>query len=284
MMITMLFIENRLENKIIEKLGNGSIPSPELISIISKEEKVTEQGVYKALTFLLTNEIATKSKKLVSLNTLWIEGLKDFAHQVSENYNTSDFDNFLLLEDNERLIYQFKDTTKLDIHWMHIVLMMLKRFEDKPFVLYNPHCWFMIDRPKTESTFFTWIRTHKKLTFFLIGGNSKLDKAVKKQIESEYVKIELDNEDRFPKDKYVAIIGEYIIYSSYGAMFNKKIDTFFNSHTVLNSETINTFKNTLLKNEGVKIVIERNKEKAIKLTMQITKNHYVPLDVKGRMF
>lgn len=279
----MIFIENRLENKIIEKLSKGSLLSPDLIYTIAKDNKVTEQGVYKALSFLIENEIVTKSNKLVSLNTFWIEQLKDFTDTVSETYSTNDFNNFLLLSEGEKLSYSFRDTTKLDIHWMHIVLMMLKRFSNKPFVIFNPHCWFMIERPHTESAFFDWIHKNKKMMFFLIGGNTKLDKIVKKQIESKNIKIELDDENRFPKDKYVAIVGEYIIYTSYGSAFNKNIDTFFDSHTEISVDTINNFKKSLDKNAVSKIVIERNRLKAIKLSKQITKNHYVPLEVKGEL-
>ena len=279
----MIFIENRLENKIIEKLSKGSIFSPDLISAIAKENKVTEQGVYKALSFLIGNEIVTKSNKLLSLNTFWIERLKDFTNQVSETYNTSDFENFLMLDDKEKLTYNFKDTTKLDIHWMHIILLMLKHFSEKPFVIYNPHCWFMIERPHTESVFFDWINKNNKLMFFLIGGDAALDKVVKKQVESKNIKIELDSENRFPKDKYVAIISDYIIYTSYGLDFNKKMDNFFKSHKEINNEVVDNFKNIIKENGGSKIIIERNKTKAIKLSKQITKNHYVPLEVKDKI-
>ncbi len=280
----MIFIENRLENRIIEKLSRGSIFSPDLISQISKQHDVTEQGVYKALSFLLDNEIVTKNKKLLSLNTLWIEKLKNFTNSVSETYSIDDFNDFLLLDDKERLTYHFKNTTKLDIHWMHIVLLMLKRFKDSPFVIYNPHCWFMMERPHTESVFFEWINKNKRSTFFLIGGNARLDKLVKKQLSTEYVKIELDTDNKFPKDKYVAIIGDYIIYSSYGANFNKKIDTFFSAHAELDQNTIGGFKNTLQRDSEPKIVIERNRSKAIKLSKQITKNHFVSLEEKKKMF
>jgi len=280
----MIFIENRLENRIIEKLSRGSILSPDLISQISKQHDVTEQGVYKALSFLLDNEIVTKNKKLLSLNTLWIERLKNFTNSVSEIYSIDDFNDFLLLDDKERLTYHFKNTTKLDIHWMHIVLLMLKRFKDSPFVIYNPHCWFMMERPHTESVFFEWINKNRRPTFFLIGGNARLDKLVKKQLTTEYVKIELNTDNKFPKDKYVAIIGDYIIYSSYGANFNKKIDTFFSAHAELDQNTIDGFKNTLQRDSEPKIVVERNRSKAIKLSKQITKNHYVSLEEKGKMF
>lgn len=280
----MIFIENRLENIIIEKLSSGSVHSPDLISQISKEQSVTDQGVYKALSFLLENEIVTKNKKLLSLNTLWVEKLKNFTNSVSETYSTDDFNNFLLLDDKERLTYHFKNITKLDIHWMHIVLLMLKRFKDTPFVIYNPHCWFMMERPHTESVFFDWINKNRRTTFFLIGGNTKLDKIVKKQLGTEHVKIELDTEGKFPKEKYIAIIGDYIIYSSYGANFNNKIDTFFSSHTELDQSTINGLKNVIQKNTEPKIIIERNKTKAIKLSKQITKNHFVSLEQRGKMW
>jgi hypothetical protein len=279
----MIFIENRLENKIIERLSKGSMLSPELISVIARESAVTEQGVYKALSFLIENEIVTKSNKLVSLNTLWIERLKDFTNQVSDTYNTSDFENFLMLEDGEKLTYNFKDTTKLDIHWMHIAMMMLKRFPEHPFVIYNPHCWFMIERPHTESAFFEWVNKNNKIMFFLIGGDTVLDKIIKKQVESKNIKIELDSENRFSKDKYVSIVGDYIIYTSYGSVFNQNIDKFFKSHKEINDSVFDNFKNFIKRDDGSKIIIERNKDKAIKLSKQITKNHYVPLEVKSKM-
>lgn len=276
----MIFIENRLENKIIEKLSKGSISSPDLILAIAEEWKVTEQGVYKALAFLIDNEIVTKSKKTLSLNTFWIEKLRTFSENISENYYIKDFNDFLSLEEKEKLTYSFKDTTKLDIHWMHIVLMMLKRYQDSPFVIYNPHCWFMLDRTETEPAFFDWINKNKKMTFYLLGGKTKLDKALKKKIQSENIKVEIDTEDILPKDKYITIIGDYIIYSVYGEKFTNDVNTFFDNHSELNAETIKDFKEGILKNNKSKITIEKNRVKANKFFKQMTKNHYVPLEIK----
>lgn len=276
----MIFIENRLGNKIIEKLSKGSLLSPNLVSIIAKENNVSEQGVYKALSFLVKNEIVTKNKKIVSLNNFWIEQLKSFTNEVSEKYSSEDFDDFFLLEDKEKMVYQFKNTLKLDIHWMHIILMMLKRLKDYPLVIYNPHCWFMLERPGTESEFFKWLDANYKKTFFLVGGNTKLDKSIKKKVETKNIRIQLDGENAFPREKYVSVIDDYIIYTSYGHEFNKKIDSFFNSHSELNEKTIKDFKDVIERSDKSKIIVERNKSKAIKLSKQITKNHFVPVEIK----
>jgi 23S rRNA pseudoU1915 N3-methylase RlmH len=280
----MFFIENRLENKIIEKLAKGSVYSPTLIDVIARENNVTEQGVYKALSFLVDNEIVTRSNKLVSLHTFWIEKLKNFTNQISETYNTSDFENFLMLEDKEKLTYKFNDTSKLNVHWMHIILQILKRFSNMPLVIYNPHCWFIIDRPDTESAFFDWINKNNRMMLFLIGGTTELDRKTRKQIETKNIKIELDTGINFPKDRYIAIIGDYIIHTSYGKEFNDSMDVFFKHHTELNKDITGDFREVLNKNNNSKIVIERNRLKAIKLSKQITKNHYIPLDIKGKMF
>lgn len=280
----MIFIENRLENKIIEKLSKGSILSPKLISIVSRENNVSEQGVYKALSFLIKNEIVTKNKKLVSLNNFWIEKLKSFTNSVSEKYSVDDFNDFFLLEDKEKLVYQFKNTLKLDIHWMHIVLMMMKRFKDNPLVIYNPHCWFILERTETESEFFKWLEDNKRTTLFLIGGDTKLDRSIKNKIGSENIRVELDREYKFPREKYVSIIGDYIIYTDYGLEFNKKIDDFFDSYSDINEKTITHFKSLLNRNNKSKIIIERNKAKSIKLSKQITNNHFVSLEIKKLMF
>lgn len=280
----MIFIEIRLENKIIEKLSKGSILSPKLISVVSKENNVSEQGVYKALSFLIKNEVVTKNKKLVSLNNFWIEKLKSFTNNISEKYGSEDFDDFFLLEDKEKLFYQFKNTLKLDIHWMHIILMIMKRFKDYPLVIYNPHCWFMLERSETESDFFKWLEDNKRTTLFLIGGDTKLDRTIKKKIGSENIKVEFDKEYKFPRDKYVSIIGDYIIHTDYGSEFNNKIDNFFDSYSELNKKTIEDFKNFIERNNKSKIIIERNKAKSIKLSKQITKNHFVPLEIKKLIF
>ncbi|MBP9763464.1 MAG: hypothetical protein KBD10_01820 [Candidatus Pacebacteria bacterium] len=280
----MIFIENRLENKIIDKLSKGSILSPDLISIVSKENNVSDQGVYKALSFLVKNEIVTKNKKLVSLNNFWIERLKSFTNNLSEKYGVNDFDDFFLLEDKEKLVYQFKNTLKLDIHWMHIVLMMMKRFKDYPLVIYNPHCWFMLERPVTELEFFEWLEDNDRRSFFLIGGDTKLDKIIKNKIETENIRVETDKEDNFPREKYVSVIGDYIIYTIYGLEFNNKIDDFFDAHSQLDKNTIEYFKSVMERNNKSKIIIERNKSKAIKLSKQITKNHFVPLEIKKIIF
>lgn len=273
----MFFIEKRLENKIIEKLSEGSLLSTDLVCFITQENNVTKQGAYKALSFLIENEIVTKNKKVVALSVFWIEKMKSFTEKMLENYYLKDFNDFLKLEDKEKISYSFKNTDKLDVYWMHTLLILLKRLKDTRFAIYNPHCWFMLDRTETEPVFFDWINKNKKMTFYLFGGNTLLDREIKKKIQSEHIKIEFDLEGYLPKDRYISIIDDYIIYSIYGEKFTKDIDDFFQKNTSFDNKTIGIFKKEIAKNNRSKIIIEKNKIKANKLFKQMTRHHYVPL-------
>lgn len=273
----MFFIEKRIENKIIDKLSEGSLLSTELISFITEKNNVTKQGVYKALSFLIENEIVTKNKKGVALSVFWIEKMKAFTEKMLENYYLKDFNDFLKLENKEKISYSFKNTDKLDVYWMHTLLILLKHLKNNRFAIYNPHCWFMLDRTETEPVFFDWINKNKKMTFYLFGENTLLDREIKKKIQSEHIKIEFDLEGRLPKDRYISIIDDYIIYSIYGENFTKDVDNFFQKNINFNNETIEAFKKEIAKNSRSKIIIEKNKIKATRLFKQITRHHYVPL-------
>lgn len=279
----MLFVENTIEEKIISMLSKGSYNSPDLISKISFDMGVTPQGVYKSLSYLIDKEIINKNKKSLSLNNIWIEKLRSFSEKVSENYSLKDFDDYLLLDDKEKITYNFKNAVKLDNQWLHFVLIISKRLKNKPVFIWNPHHWFILGRSESEKTFFSWFNKEKRDVFVTIGDNTELDKFTMREIKTDNVHVNLDSNFSFSNSEYITVIGDYILTTKYSEDFNKKIDEFFDIRKEVNLESKSELFNIIKKPQKTKIILERNKKKAIKYSKIMSKDFYLNEEIRKNL-
>lgn len=271
----MFFAEKSIENKVIELLSGGSYRSPELVTKISKELNVTLQGVYKAISFLIEQEVVIKNSMKLSLNSIWLEKLRLFSDKVSKNYDLEVFDDFLLLKDKERVMYSFKDAIRLDNQWLNFTLSLSKRFPNNPVFIWNPHHWFIFARRESESILFDWFNKEDKDVFLTIGGNYQLDKIAQKNIETKNIRVNTTVEPLFPNNDYVTVIGDCIITTRYSEIYSNKIESFFQKNTSTDENTFIELKDIVQKPQFAKIIFERNKEKASKYSKKMMKDFYI---------
>jgi hypothetical protein len=273
--IIMYFAEKSIENKIIELLSGGSYRSPDLVVIASKDLNVTPQGVYKAISFLIEQEVVIKNSMKLSLNSIWLEKLRLFSDKVSKNYDLKEFDDFLLLKDREKVTYSFKDAIRLDNQWLNFIIAVSKKFSDNPISIWNPHHWFIFGRPESESVLFDWFNKQQRDVFLTIGGNYSFDKIAQKKIESKNIRVNTAVDAIFPNNDYVTVIGDYIISTRYSEIFSNKIESFFKNNQTLDDAALSELKRIVQKPQRAKIIFERNKSKALKYSKKMMKDFYV---------
>jgi len=277
----MFLFNNLIENAVVTELSKGSMASPRLVKKVSIEQKVSFQGVYKAITFLEQRNVVTKTMMTLSLNILWLEQINSFAHSVSKNYILNEFKDFLLLDEKEKVTYTFRDAEKLNNQWLHFVLIIAKKYDADPIFIWNPHHWFVFAREQEESILFDWLNSNQKKTYLLIGNNFDLDVEAKKLLLSEQVRVNLDPHANLKSDKYFVVIGDYIMTTTYSPEFIAEVATIFKDYkrdSYLKISDLQTLISQPLKG---KIVMEKNKAKALKLSRQISKDFFLEKSVSA---
>jgi len=277
----MLLFNNTIENAVLEELSKGSVSSPLLVQRISSRETVSFQGVYKAITSLIQRDIVTKTKMTLSLNMLWFERLNSFTESVSKNYVHNEFNDFLFLDHKEKVTYNFFDAKKLDTQWLHFTLVIAKKFSDEPIFIWNPHHWFIFAREQEESMLFNWLNNTQRKTYLLIGNNLDLDLQAKKSLQSAWVKVNLDSESKLPRNGYNVVIGDYIMTTIYPPEFTEEVERIFKGYKEGVDSTSNYLRQLIHKPISGKIIMERNKKKALKLSQQISKDFFLEESVRN---
>lgn len=277
----MFLFNNSIENQVVFELSKGSIPSPLLVKKVSSEQKVSFQGVYKAITCLEQRNVVTKTKMMLSLNILWVEQLNSFTTSVSDNYVLNEFKDFLLLDEKEKVTYMFRDAEKLNNQWLHFVLIIAKKYDTEPIFIWNPHHWFVFAREQEESMLFSWLNTHERKTYLLIGNNFDLDVEAKKLLQSEQVRVNLDSQSTLKQDKYFVVIGDYIMTTTYSPEFIEELTQIFKDYKRDSHSKVSDLQTLISQPHKGRIIMEKNKTKALKLARKISKDFFVDKSVRA---
>lgn len=277
----MLSFYKGIENDIIAHLAEGSLPTKALVKTIAGERSVTDQGVYKALKYLIDNEVVTKEKRTVGLSYAWLERLVAFTDDVAREYEMSDMNDFLRLNDKEKASYTFTEYFKSDTHWAHIFFLLAKRI-DAPIFLLSAHNWFVIARPDTESVIYEWANRAQRHMYTLTKSNTALDKAAQKTIESDFVHFYHDEDMSAPLNHFVTVIGDFIFDFIIPEHVADTIEKYYAMYTELNEESIGAFRTLSDTKWPVKFTVEKNVAKARKLRRRIAKDFFISADVKKK--
>ena len=240
-----------------------------------QNEKIhaTHQGIYKSLRFLIKEEVVVKHKDYFSLNEEWKSKL------VNDLQSDRNFE----LSEHESIYFDLNSLIHLDQQWKNITLAIQKNISQFPIFFYNPHdIWsFLSDsRKKSEETYYKNLEKDKIFTFTVNGGNTEFDKLIKKQRENDYFKVNL-GEEIFKKTDYITIMDDYITTVRINKKTSELIEKCFKE-----SENFITFQKEIQKvgieKKKVKLIIERNKEKAKKLRKKISKDFYISRELREK--
>lgn len=269
-----------IEEHIIALLQKESHSGPELLELIRKHRVgTTKQALYSALRKLRSAEIVIIHKMRISLSSIWVTKMAEFFTLAKHFYTktvTTD-EGFLNLEDGDRVTYSFKNPNITDIFWGHAfdILAEITPIQE-PVYLYNPHDWFMLARPETEKILFQKFAARGKQLLVLAGGAHFLDKYIIKEFDGAIAQYHPTNELLFDKrNYYVNIFDDFIIEAYLDETTAKKIDDFYNTTTVWNTEKELLLKKIIADEGKNKLVISRNRKKAEKLKRVFKSYFYI---------
>lgn len=238
----------------------------------SSNHKVTLQAIYKRLRNLAEANIILKNKKSITINNEWKE---NYINLLEGSLNIPK------LKTGESIIYSFKKLSSLDIYWKHIMAPLEKHFPDYPIFFYNPQeIWIQLsDRKQNEIDYLHKFTEEKRHCFFLLGKQSSLNEDFKKLYQTKYLQISLGAEGLVERD-YPAVIADYIVTTKLSSTLVKTINNIFN--TSKPEELTKKIDKIFAKSAAIKLKIERNANKAKKLRKKISKDFYIPKELKEK--
>ncbi len=261
-----------LEDSIVRLLLDNTCKVKDLQSLLHKEHaEVTIQGIYKSLGILLSEEIIIKRGILYSLSEEWRSHVVDKLSKTVQG---------ITLAEGEKVSFDLASLIHLDQQWKNLVLPLHKAHPDDPIFLYELHeIWIHLDetRKASEYAYFSSFLEKKIYAFCQLGGDTVHDRALKKELQNEYMQVATGTEF-FPKTDYPAIFNDYIITTRLSKSVASKIEVCYESSpTLLELEA--RLQKIGIEKKKVKLTIERNRAKAKRLRKKLSKNFFVPQEL-----
>lgn len=252
---------------IISLLSKGPIDSIELQKEVEGRKTITKQGFYKALRELVAEEVVVKNKQIVALSNLWINKLQSFVTAVDEEYKQSS--EFIDLQEGETITYHFKTLESLDLFWMHQFFLIAKNFSTEPVIFYNPHEFWSLFRHQEQSLLYQWLQENKREVYFVIGGETSLDKETTSYIKDFGIHVHHTKDTGLKKNYFSTVTGEYCIETVLDMNTTNNINALYVDHPSWSTKTEQDLGMVLQNLKRSKVVIERNKEKAERLRKKL---------------
>lgn len=261
-----------VEDKVIRELLQGPKTAKSLVISLQKQNfPVTIQGVYKVLKTLISEEIVIKRGKIYEILEEW----KKKVTQVFESEG-----NKLILGEGESIQFDLSSLIHLEQQWKNIVTPLHEKHENFPIFFYNPHyIWSYISesRKRSEQDYFESFKKDRKFAFSLVGHDDINEIQTKHKFQNEYVQWAIGSKVSKDTD-YPTIFANYIITTRISKRLSEEIEKAYRE-----SEDSVSLEGRLQKigieKKKVKLIIERNREKAKKLRKKLSKEFFVPQEL-----
>lgn len=266
----------RIEDYILKHLQAGSILMLDLVEKIKKDRpNTTKQAVYAAIRILKKSEQLLTYKGTASLNLTWLNSMVNYFLLAKHNYIKGGIDqnNFLDLEDREKIKYYFQSPIKADIFWTHVLYLLAERsMQNEPVFLYNPHEWFLLIRNENERNLFKTINRKNKQLFLTVGNRTFLDRYVKKYFDNNLSQYYAQEKPLFKENNYyLNIIGDFLIEVYLDKKIADKIEKFYQNTSSWTEDSYKELQKITNTEGQMKIVISKNHKKAEKIKTSLKK-------------
>lgn len=251
-------------------LGESSLNTTKTFGLVGKiRPGTTKQTFYQALRKLKREEVVVVRGRNISLSHIWIQKMSEFFDEAKRNYSgiTGIGEDFLLLDEGEKVSYAFKNPHTTDIFWGHAIAILEKHMKHGvPVCIYNPHEWFLIVRRRSEEKLFEQIVNSEKKLLILVGSRDPLDIHIGKTIHNPQIQYYASADVDFGKrNYYVNILGDYIIEAWLDQNASRAIDMFYKNNNNLNDVRGETLSDIVSRKGKNKLSISRNAKRAEKL-------------------
>lgn len=273
--------KNVIADEIILFLSNGPRRSTDTVGYVAKKHGLTIQAVYATLRKLKSEGVVLSQKKILSLNTVWIEEQVNLLERIQIAYlDELQPDTFAFgdMEDGDRISYRFKNPVLLDQMWGHLFLVLVERtVPHMPIMIYMSHNWFPIAREESERTIFKWLEEQGFRAYFSVGGDAQLDLDVCKEFLANMHHTYSLNVDLGMKvNQYLNVIGDYLIQVTMDEEVSADIHDYFLSYNTMHSANIDELKKMVARKGDNKLVITKNSKKAKRLRAKMAREYLIP--------
>jgi hypothetical protein len=272
-------VEQTPTDIVIQALVGQSLKATEILDQLEQQQiKLSRQGLYDILRKLVSAEVVVKNGLKYSLNLMWTERI------MSEFQRTSDPDAHHLqylyqIPDKSSVTFTFNNPANADRFWNHVFVTLEKLHPPMvPLTTYFPHQWLYLSREQTEKYYFEIInKDTNHPVYYLIGGNTALDKKFKHDVSGKNIKVNLDQKMRLyhRADRHLTIQGNFIEELIVEKKFTNKVNKVYLNNTETNSAQEQLLE-ILKEPYKTKLKVTHNRNLANKLRKQLTKDFYVP--------
>lgn len=271
----MLFSKKEdLVDLIIKNLIHEGKTAKKLLGDISDQDQdYTIQAIYVVLRELIQSEVLIKTGFYYNINEEWKNKIMKEFSSLENNE----------IADGEKQIFILNSLSHQDLQWKNSILPLHNLYPEDPIFFYNYHyIWIHLGqtREQSELDYYKSFLDQKRYAFSLVGSHSPLEIETKKMIENDYVRIFIDDTP-IQSTGYITIINDYIITSHLQKKTIQEIDTCYKQ-----AKSIPELRRLIQKidftTKRVKIVIERDREKAKKLRKKMSKDFYIPKDLREK--
>ena len=260
---------------ILQLLENGPMDKLKLLDSVTSESGCTSQGFYKVLKQLGDDEIVTAHEKTVSLSFFWIQNQLDRISRIASIYRAPVYQSYFgALKEGERIQYRFKTLRKLELFWVHAVLIAVEGSNEHAHIMsLTPHDWFQNLRPDINAWWRKVTTGHPHWAILTHATNSEMH-------QTQYTDVQLFermadiNPLRQAEFQYINVVGDLIFEARFDVRAVPMIQRFM--------EEKEADPNPILDLEGVyKLSIVRNSKKAKMVEKKLKKYFSVPLYSTG---
>lgn len=260
------------EEQIIELLLIEERSAKGLLGEIQKKSPpYTIQALYLVLKILLEQEVIIKTGQRYMLSEEWRVRAQDRFSKKDDTFE---------LAEGESVSYVLTSLVHHDFQWKNIVLPLHNAHQADPIFFYNFHYiwpYLSSSRHESERAYYQSFLEKKTAAFSLVGSKSPLDLETKKVFQNQYVQWAVGAE-HFSETDYVAILGSYIITTRFSKRLAGEIASCYTKCTTL-SELATALQKIGIEKKKVRLIIERDRDKAKKLRKKLSKEFFVPQEL-----
>lgn len=263
-----------VEDIIVETLARDPyITGPVLVEKVNdKRPGTTKQAVYAALSPLLKDEVIYKRGQEYFLTNTWVR----YVNQLL-NPELVTTDEVFVLEEGQSISYRFPSLLSCDKYWAHIFTALIKTsYSPRGVFIWHPHYIFILGREKVEKEIIEDQEKYQNPGYYSFGGTTDLDRAIKKEYTSDYLRINIGEDIGFKKNYMLNIFGDIIIEVFLAKELAQKIDDWYHVVSKPTKQDLARFETFFEDAHLIRMKISRNTKKASKLRKKLSKNFYVP--------
>lgn len=264
-------LDDRIARYVLEK----PCTAKEIQEKFLKERlRLTVQGIYKILRSLMREEVIIKQGKVYTLSEEWRKRVVSKLGKLERQYE---------LSDGERISLELNSLVHLDQQWKNVMLELHEIDPTMPGFYYNAHeIWIHLSdsRRDSETEYLTSFTKQKIYSYYLLGGNTSHDLAIKKQLQSKYLQFSI-GKVLFPATDYPVILGDYIITTRISAKLAEDIEKVY--QTSRDTESLETKLRAIgIEKKKIRLIVECNREKAKRLRKKLSEDFHVPKELRER--